>query len=219
MRQVREVNSADQSYRLSIALWSFVGGGLGTFVGFVVASAAGWSVVAGSLSGCVLGFFGMYFGISMLAQLAASSVGSAVWPSGATTPREFEYSLGESLVARGRYEDARTEYLRNVEENPDNPELCLRVARLHRDHLKDYEGSVAWFRRAITLASNEGTEYLAVRELVEFVVMKVDDPKRAFPDLARFAARYHGTERGEWAARYLSEVKGMIPPEEWIVPR
>jgi hypothetical protein len=84
--------------------------------------------------------------------------------------------------------------------------------------LKDYEESVAWFRRAITLASNEGTEYLAVREVVELFEVKLEDPKRAFPDLARFAAKYHGTERGEWAARSLSEMKGKIPPEEWIVP-
>jgi hypothetical protein len=201
-----------------VAVWSFVGGGLGTFAGFVAASEMGWSVLVGSLCGCVLGFLGMYLGVSLIAQFAAGSLGSVVWPSGDTMPRQFEYSLGESLVARGRYEDARAEYLRNVEESPDDADLCSKVARLHRDQLKDYEESVAWFRRAITLASNEGTEYLAVREVVELFEVKLEDPKRAFPDLARFAAKYHGTERGEWAARSLSEMKGKIPPEEWIVP-
>jgi len=118
-----------------------------------------------------------------------------------------DYSYPESLVARGRYEDAVTAYEEAAAENPDDPEPLMRMARVLRDRLRRPEDAVAAFKRArMVEGAKPGQVQLATREIVE-TMEATDEPLRAIPELARLAEQAAGTKTGEWAARRLKALK------------
>lgn len=137
-------------------------------------------------------------------------------PSGRSTPHRKEYSGAESLVARGRYEDAITAFELAIAEDPRDPTPYLRVARIYRDQLGRLEDCARWFRRALREADLQAAPAaLAVRrELVELFVHRMKTPGRAAPELARMAEDWAGTPEGEWAARELADVKRSLTGDD-----
>jgi hypothetical protein len=136
-------------------------------------------------------------------------------PSGKSTPMDRQYSLAQSLVARGRFEDAVKEYERCAAAYPTDPEPCMRLARLHRDDLQNYDVAVTWFKRASAVVNvPPGTDIMATRELIEVYTHRLKQPVSATPHLARLAARHPGTPAAEWARRELAALKETIREDE-----
>lgn len=127
---------------------------------------------------------------------------------GGTTPPRREYSAAQALAAQGRYLEAVDAYEVAAAESEGNPEPYLAIARILRDHLKDFEASAGWFRRARRDARlTRGQELLVAQELVELYTTRLGDAGRAIPELARIVQLEPNGPRGQAAARRLAELR------------
>ena len=153
------------------------------------------------LGGLVGGFLISFFFIEVVGTLFDRAT------LGTRGASPSEYSDAQSIVARGRYQEALDRYRSHGEENPQDPRPYIRGARVLRDDLRDYAGAAAWLRRAQRRTLNAEAEITIARELVDVYVDRLDDPARALPELARIAERYQGTSAGDWAARTLARLR------------
>lgn len=129
-------------------------------------------------------------------------------PSGSTVASRPGYSAAESLAVRGRFEEAIRAYETAAVEEPDDPEPCLRIARIERMDLKRPQRALEALRAARGRAEpGSKTMMMIGREIVEILLRDMNDPSRAMPELARLAATHPGTPIGTWAARELAELK------------
>src|SRR5262245_7879140 len=101
--------------------------------------------MAGFLTGWLLGGVLVYFAVQFLTGQAGNAAASVYLSSGSSTPALREYSLGDALAAQGRFEEALQEFQRCAALYPDDPEPCLRQARLLRDRLQQPHESVQAF--------------------------------------------------------------------------
>lgn len=210
--RARDVDAFERVMRFRALAWSLVGAFLGLLLGvFLVARGeAGWIIAVTTVIGWLMSFFGI------LAILEGSGrAGATLYaPSGRSTPRKREYSLAESLVARGDARGAVAAFEDAIREDAGDPVPYLRIARLYRDRLDDPEESVRWFKCA--LAESEappGIQLLARKELVELLVRRLGQPRRAAPILARIAEEAAGTSEAEWAAGELARIKDAMREE------
>lgn len=192
--------------RFRVLSWSLVGAFLGLLLG-VLLWAQGrpvWIIAVTVPVGWAITFFG-----PLLILRGAGRAGSVLYtPSGRTTPRKREYSLAESYVARGEHQAAVDAFEEAVLEDPTDPRPYLRIARIHRDELADPEAAARWFKRALAEADTPaGVALLARKELVELYRVRMGEPRRAAPILARIAEEAADTPDGAWAAAELARIK------------
>lgn len=214
-RRLKDVDSADMAYRLKafgLAAWLGI---LGMFVGMLMSIRFGFNpliavtlgfitgtVIAGSVALVVAGAFG---GISSRLYM----------PGGSSTPPARQYSLGDSLTARGRYAEAAAEFERAAAKYPHDPIPCLRLARLLRDSLERPEESIRWLRQAVARRDcDAAAQALAIREVVEVFTNRLQQPERALPDLARLAETHAGTPAGDWARREMADIRRAMRTRE-----
>ena len=190
--------------------------------------AFGWSAFAGVGMGAAVGHFlghlllGVLLGPLIIwvvaltiSALAGRGVTLLYTPSGSSTPRRPEHSRPRALVARGEYQEAIRAYEEALLDVPGDAEALLGVARIHRDHLDDPEAALLWFKR--TLKEGElarGQEILARRELVELLTHRLEEPRRAAPELARLAHGFPNTPDGRWAREELRRIKEEMAEEQ-----
>lgn len=208
--KARDVDSFERAVRLRVLGWSLVGAFLGLLLGVFLSAArghGGWIVAVTTVGGWALSFFGLHGLLS-----AAGRAGSTLYaPSGRSTPRKKEYSLAESLLVRGEPVRAVRAFEEAIAEDPSDPTPYLRIARVHRDHLDRPEEAARWFRRALAESeATAGVTRLARRELVELYTLRLNEPRRAAPILARMAEESAGTPDADWAAAELSRIKRQM---------
>ena len=203
----RDTDTGEQAHRLLILTWSGVAGVIGGLAGFLIASLKGWSAFPAVLAGFGIAAALLYVSVTMFAGAAGSAAATMYAPTGRGTPPRREYSRAESLMARGRYEEAAVVFRRHAEEDPSDPEPVLRLARLFRDRLQRHEDAAVHFRRARDMTEDPGISHLAARELIELLETRLGDPTRALPELARLADEQPGTAIAEWAKREIVRLK------------
>ncbi len=202
----REIDSATVTSRFSIAVWSVAAGSI--LGGAAGAKAAG---VVGVFVGIPLAVAAIYTLASVVVSVAGRAATSIASPSGNSTPPKRDYSLAQSFVARERYEEAISAYEVACADHPDDPEPYLRLARLYRDHLRDYHEAILWFKRGRTEATLTGRqEQLVTLELVELYRDRLGTPNKAIPELARLAERFAGSSIGESAKRELEQLRSQV---------
>lgn len=137
--------------------------------------------------------------------------GSLFMPGGSGTPAVREYSLADSLVARGRFDEAVEAYALLSGDHPTDPEPRVRAARLLRDRMMRYNDAAEWFKRALAIKTlDAATEVAILREVVELYTHKLKTPTRALPFLARLAEK-HGTHpAAHWARELTADIKRPI---------
>lgn len=182
----------------------------GAAIGSAVGSSA-LMIVVGAAAGVAIAFFG-----SMLLSEYAGRAGSGVYfSSGASTRGQREYSLADSLIVRGRLDDAIAELEQASARYPEDPEPALRLARLLRDRCDRPADAIRWFRTAVERAGDDaGVVTAALREIIEIHTHVMREPLRALPDLARLASRYPDSPTGTWARREMAELKQSMRDEE-----
>ncbi len=163
----------------------------------------------GLVLGILLGGGAVYGLVQLASSGAAAAVNHIYNPSGSSTPGAREYSEPQSLARRGLFQEAIDCYETYVAEFPDDPEPCIGIARIYRDHLQRYDDAVRWFRRARQAGGiDRGCEILVTREIIELYTGKLDTPRGAIPELARLADRFAGTREGELARAELARLRG-----------
>lgn len=165
----------------------------------------------GGLIGGVLGYAAVYFAVQGLSGGAARTMGTIYNPSGTSTPYRRQYSEPQALALRGLFQEAIDCYETYVAEFPEDPEPCIGIARIYRDHLKRCEDAVHWFRRARQASGlTAGQEMLVTREIIELYQGKLNQPRSAIPELARLAERFAGSREGELARSELEKLRQEV---------
>jgi hypothetical protein len=203
-------DTGEQARRFAILVWSGVGGFFGTLLGLLLARSHGWPTIPTILGLFVLGGSAVYFIADWISVGAANAAAKVLVPSGSSTPSRAEYSRADSLVARGRYEEAVAAYAQHASDSPHAAEPCARLARLYRDRLQDGASAADWLRRARDRASHPAEEHLLTRELVELLVNRLGDIASALPELARLADRHGETPSGAWARAEIGVLKARL---------
>jgi len=209
---VRDVDSAQRVRRLRAFSWSLVGALLGMLLGgFAVAQGASVWVIPLTL---FMGWASSFFGPLLIADMAGRVGQNLYAPSGRSTPRAREYSLAESFIMRGLYEEAGVAFQEAIDEDPTDWQPYVRMARLKRDRTADPEGAAVWFRRALSEpVMPSGPRLLAIKEYVE-ICERLGSPQRALPILARVADVYPESVEGRWAAEELGKIKQAMSDGE-----
>lgn len=200
--RLRDRDSAADVNRLRALVYACAGG----FIG--LAGGAFKFGLLGGLIGGVLGYAAVYFAVQGTSGGAARAMGAIYHPSGASTPYRRQYSEPQALALRGLFQEAIDCYQTYVAEFPDDPEPCIGIARIYRDHLKRYQDAVHWFRRARQAGGlTPGQEILVTREIIELHQGKLNQPRSAIPELARLAERFAGSREGDLARSELEKLR------------
>ncbi|MEO5509915.1 MAG: tetratricopeptide repeat protein [Longimicrobiales bacterium] len=196
---------------LKIAAFSGWGALLGMFVGMFVYKMWGWPLMPSLLGGFALGWLIPFVTATIFTGAMGNAASTIYMPTGATTPGDRQYSLAQSYVVRGRFEQAAAEYALAAQQYPEDPEPCMRLARLYRDDLRRYDEAILWFKRASEVPGvPPATDMMAMREMIEVYTHKLQQPVAALPYLAKLAAKHPGTPTGSWAKRHLTELKAEL---------
>lgn len=214
-KRLRDVDAAERMYRLQALVWGVYAGVLGGVpVGAGVAHLAGGNLIIGALTELGVMVVGVPLVAGFVTQRAGATAQAIYNPSGDSTPYRRQYSYADALVMRGRYADAAAAYEAYCLEYPDDPEPYLRLARLYRDKLKQYQDAIAWFRRSRADARlTPGQELVVIQEIVEIHLHKLRAPQQAIPELALLCRKFPGTPAAEAAERELAELRQMLVRE------
>jgi len=202
----RTVDAAERALRLKAGFWSLAGGIIGAAVG-------SWRFgPPGLFLGAPLGFGLVFLFSRALTGAAGKAFGAFLAPSGDSTPHQREYSQPQSLALRGRYEEAVKAYEGFCLEFPDEPEPYLRIARLYRDELQRYDDAIQWFKKARSHARlAQADEITVAQEIIEIHTLRLKQPTRAIPELARLAERFPAHPAAAWARQRMGRVTGQRP--------
>lgn len=212
MRRLRDVDTAERVHLYQAALWGL---GVGAIMSIPVGMAAermwGWPGGPATLIAFVA-IAGAVFGGSLtIIRRAGQLAGTLHSPSGRSTPYQQDFSRAAALVARGDYPDAAEAYQVHIGERPEDPEPYLRLARLLRDQMGQYDEAAAWFKAGRREARiTPAQEVLITHELIELFGNQLDDPVRAAPEFARLIQRFPDSPEARWARTELTEVKKRI---------
>ena len=205
MNKLRNVDRAEQAHFFRTLALSLSGATLGAAAGGLLFGLAGF------LLGAPMGFALVFLLSNTLAKGAGALAGTIYGASGNSTPAKREYSHPQALEARGHYQEALQAYQACCTEFPEDPEPYLRVARLYRNELHQYDDALAWFKKARAEATmTRALELLVTQEIVEIHTHKLSTPQRAIPELARLADRFPGTEAAQWARQRLGELRAAL---------
>lgn len=206
-RKLKDVDSTIGMRKAQALAWSLPGG---------IAGALGTSFAGiGPIPGLIVGYLATYGMIRGISEGSGKAAGQIYHPTGKTAPDKHEYSYAESLAARGRYDEAVTAYEVGVSEFPEDPEPYIRIARMKRDKLREYEDAVFWFKRVRNDSKiSPGQELLVTQELIEIYRDRLRTPTRAIPELARLIDRYPDDPIVEWARSELARLKEQVAAEE-----
>jgi hypothetical protein len=176
-------------------------------LGFMATVMLGVPIFQAILIALGAGVFGFLLPL-MLAEKAGAAGASIYHSSGTSTPPIREYSLADSLAARGMLSEAAEAYQLLSEDYPLDPEPRVRLARLLRDRMQRGEDAVMWFRSAIMIKDIDSTtEISLVRELSELYTHRLRTPEKALPWLSRLAEKYPQHASGIWARAEMAEIR------------
>ncbi|MEX0907722.1 MAG: hypothetical protein WD054_05280 [Gemmatimonadota bacterium] len=207
-RRVGDDNVADQVHLIRVFAYGAWLGIIGMIVGVLVGGRYGYDPFLSALSGFMSGMVLSGLITLVLSGGAGGLAGRLYMPGRSSMPPSRQYSLGDSLVARGRFDDAAAEFERAAGCYPDDPDPPLRLARLLRDSMQRPEDSLRWFRNAIARRGcDSGVQALAIREIAEICKHRLRQPERALPDLARLADTQAGTPAADWASLEMQDIR------------
>lgn len=120
--------------------------------------------------------------------------------------RAPSYSLQESLIARGRFEEAEQAFTVHLGSHPEDLDARLALAALVRDHRRDPARAEQLFLAARARTPTRDQEFTIANALID-LYRSTGQVGREMAELARFAERYDGTEAGRQAREALRRLK------------
>jgi hypothetical protein len=122
-------------------------------------------------------------------------------------PPAPSYSAQETMIVRGRYDDAAESFRAIIAERPEELDARLALARLE-DKMNDPTGAERLYQevRGAEPPPNPRQVMAAANGLID-LYRRTGRTDRLKVELARFADRYRGTRAAEHATRELLELK------------
>jgi tetratricopeptide (TPR) repeat protein len=159
--------------------------------------------------GPVIGFpFGLVVALGMRAS--GERLIKVVTAQG-NLPPAASFSYEESLLARGKAEEALAALEARLRDDPNDLNARLALARLWRDHLGRPDKAEEVYLEARRMDPNAELQFTIANALIDLYRSR-GDRGREMAELARFAARFAGTEAGTQARAALRRLKESEPP-------
>ena len=121
-------------------------------------------------------------------------------------PPAPSFSLQESLVARGRYQEAANSFSEHLERSPGDFHASLALAAIWRDHLGNPAISERLLLEARRRHPPPQIEFSIGNALID-LYHKTGQRGRELAELARFAERFRGSAEGTRAREALARIK------------
>lgn len=153
-------------------------------------------------------------GVLLIASLFSEHFGAAfgafIWPSGSSTPYRRQFSLHDSLVARGRIDEAVKGYEDMVLAEPEAVDVRMRLADLCAAEANKPARAAELYRQLRTLPGVTPEEDLyASNRLVDLLIGPLGEPGRAVTELRRIVERYPQSRDAAHAREAIPRVKQM----------
>ena len=200
---MKDRDAQEIALRLRVLPWAIIAGGFVIGPAMLAGASLGRALVY-ALIAAVLAYFLPLFILQRVSNAGASIYGG----SGASTPALRQYSLADSLVARGQTQEAAEAYKMLAEDFPADPEPRVRLARLLRDKMADPQSAAEWFKKALAAEGIEPAMSIAItRELIELFIHKLQKPAWALPYLAQLAENHPEHPVASWARAEYADIK------------
>lgn len=167
-------------------------------------------VVGGLLGGIIFGGVSLLF-IWGFSRAAGDGFGMFIQPKG---EYERDYSREDSLVARGDVAGAIDSFAAIAAAEPENLEVRLRAAELHRKNSQFEESSVL-YREVQSKSQRPRDDVHASLRLIDLYLAWPEHEGRSMRELKRLIDRYPGTEIERRSKTALAKLKSeRFPGEE-----
>ena len=220
-KEPRVVEELTAGQRLHVNAWTIFSVGFGALLGIRLA-VSGWHPAVAILGGMIVMPIFVRLMLWLILSVSSAVARQLYNPGGGSVRSRPAYSGPESLAVRGRFEEAIVAYQAAAEEEPDDPEPWLRIARIERMDLRRPQRAVEALRAARQRApADSPTAMLISRQIAEAQLADPATASRAMPELARLAAAFPQSPTGAWAAQQLRELKARLAAGEfdhWVKP-
>jgi hypothetical protein len=157
-----------------------------------------WSLVAGASTA----------GVAILLSKAAGGGWHAVAVSGASTPSEEQFSYQQSLVMRGKVDEALASYEELIAAHPDAIEPRIHAAELYGQERASARRAAELLREAQRVPSiAPGRDIYATNRLVDLLAGPLGEPGRALVELRRLIERYPTSTAAAHAREAIARIK------------
>ena len=153
-------------------------------------------------------------GVQRLTLGFATGLVGKIYAAGEIPPAP-SFSLQESMIIRGRYEEAAESFRNHIAEHPEDHHARLALARLLEEHLRDYSAAERLYMevRRSQPPPDPNQEMAASNGLID-LCRKAGWVERLRVELGRFADRYRGSPAAAAALRELREFENAAPTSE-----
>lgn len=159
-------------------------------------------------------------GVLLIAWVLAAAITFGVWTMSGVVSRGIVqtmtgagnlppapgFSFQESLVARGKYQEAAEAYREHLARAPDDFHARLALASLWRDHLGDPAMSERLYLETRSRHPPPSFDFAIGNALID-LYHRTGQHGRELAELARFADRFHGTPEGARAREAIARIK------------
>ena len=130
---------------------------------------------------------------------------------GSSTPYERQFSYEQSLVMKGRVDDALASFEAVIATEPELIVPRIKAAELYVREKNDAQRAAELFRDALRSPTITGGENVYVtNRLVDLYIGPLNDPGRALVELRRLIETRPGTDAAEHARRSLADLKARM---------
>jgi hypothetical protein len=141
--------------------------------------------------GCSLGSAGAAFYSGLHLSHAVGESVKAVAIGGASTPSTEQFSYQQSLVMKGKVDEALASYEAIINERPANVDVRVRAAELYVSKKRNFRRGADLFREAQGIPSiSPGEDLYVTNRLVDLYAGPLATPGRALVELRRLIHRY-----------------------------
>lgn len=197
-RPLRDRDLAEQAIRFRTVTLGLFGGVLGGLLGLFLSLRGGPAWLPGVLF--LAGWVATGLSVHGIAQGAGRIARGLYSPDGSATPPKRGYSRIETLIVRGRIDEAAVELEALVRKHPEEPEGWFRLSRLLRQDAERPEEAVQLLLRALREPRFDGTHRsMARRELAELYLGPIGDRERGLRELRSLIREGPETPNGRWA--------------------
>jgi hypothetical protein len=153
--------------------------------------------------------------VTALATLLVARLAGGAWRhflmGGSSTPYREQFSALDSLVMRGRADEALASLERLLLEQPTAVDVRIKAAELYARERHEYRRAAELFWEAQKLPSiTSGQDVYVTNRLVDLLTGPLEVPGRSLVELRRLIERHDGTSAADSARAALRTIKARL---------
>jgi hypothetical protein len=189
-----------QAWGFALLVFGVTTGGFMLQIGF-----HWWELPVGAGAGALAGVVGWFVGEM------TGGAWKRVAVDGSSTPYERQFSYEQSLVMKGRVDDALASFEAVIATEPELIVPRIKAAELYAREKKDPQRAAELFRDVLRSPSiTSGENVYVTNRLVDLYIGPLNDPGRALVELRRLIDTRPGSDAAEHARRSLADLKARM---------